>query len=125
MFDPLPPISTKEVCHVDDIPFITITNAEDETLTYLDPKDPGGDVDRLLAFLDGEHYDMISSLQDHDTYCHCIHQHIRKSKMSNNQLYKVENNTLKHHLRIDSQVFYPIILPHILIGHVLDWLIIN
>ena len=40
--------------------------------------------------------------------------------MSNNQLYKIENDTLKHHLQIDSQIFYPIILPHMLIGHVLE-----
>ena len=53
---------------------ITITNAEDETLTYLYPRDPGGDVDRLLALLDGEHYEVISSLQDRDTYCHHILQ---------------------------------------------------
>ena len=43
-------------------------------LTYLDPKDPGGDVNRLLALLDGEHYEVTSSLQDHDTYCHRILQ---------------------------------------------------
>ena len=64
LFDPLPPIAIDEVHHVDDIPIITITNPEDETLTYLDPKDPGGDVNRLLALLDGEHYEVISSLQD-------------------------------------------------------------
>ena len=55
LFDPLPPIATEEICNMDDIPVITITNQENETLTYLDPKDPGGDVDRLLALLDGEH----------------------------------------------------------------------
>ena len=116
MFDPLPTISTEEVCHVDDIPVITITNPENETLTYLDPKDPGGDVDRLLALLDGEHYEVISSLQDRDTYCHRILQQIQKSKISDNQLYKIENDILKHCL----QIFYPIILPRMLIGHVLE-----
>ena len=64
LFDPLPPIHIDEVCHVDDISRITITNPEDVTLTYLDPMDPGGDIDRLLALLDGEHYKVISSLQD-------------------------------------------------------------
>ena len=85
LFDPLPPISIEEICHIDDTPVITITNPENETLTYLDPKDPGGDVDRLLALLDDKHYEVISSLQDHDTYCHHILQQIRKGKMSNNQ----------------------------------------
>ena len=66
LFDPLPPI------HTDDIPEITITNPEDETLTYFDPKDPGGDVDRLLSLLAGEHYEVISSLQDRDAFCDCI-----------------------------------------------------
>ena len=46
----------EDVCHIDDIPEITITNLDKVTLTYFDPKDPGGDVDRLLSLLDGEHY---------------------------------------------------------------------
>ena len=28
VFDPLPPINTEDVCHVDDIPEITITNPD-------------------------------------------------------------------------------------------------
>ena len=64
LFDPLPPICTEDICHVDDIPGITITHPDQVTLTYFDPKDPGGDVDRLLSLLDGEHYEVISSLQD-------------------------------------------------------------
>ena len=98
----------------------TIINPENETLTYLDPKDPGGDIDRLLALLDGEHYEVISSLQDHDTYCHHILQQIWKRRMSDNQLYEIENDILKSHLQIDGQIFYLIILCHMLIGHVLE-----
>ena len=48
LFDPLPPISMGDVYHVDNIPEITITNPDQITSTYFDPKDPGGDVDRLL-----------------------------------------------------------------------------
>ena len=70
------PIATDEVHHIDDMPVITITNPKDETLVFLDPKDPGGDIDRLLTLLDGDHYEVISSLQDCDTYCHCILQQI-------------------------------------------------
>ena len=70
LFDPLPPIGTEDICHVDDIPEITITNPDQVTLTYFDPKDPGGDVDRLLSLLDGKHYEVISSLQDRDNFCH-------------------------------------------------------
>ena len=47
LFDPLPPIGMEDVCHVDDIP--EITNPDEVTLTYFDPKDPGDDVDRLLS----------------------------------------------------------------------------
>ena len=72
LFDPLPPISTEDICHVDGIPVITIINPDQVTLTYLDPKDPGGDIDRLLFLLDGKHYEVISSLQDRDTFCHHI-----------------------------------------------------
>ena len=68
----MPPISTEDICHVDDIPVITITNPDQVTLTYFDPKDPGGDVDRLLSLLDGKHYEVISSLQDRDTFCHRV-----------------------------------------------------
>ena len=74
LFDPQPLISTEEICNTDEMPVITITNPEDETLTSLDPKDPGGDADKLLALLDGEHYEVISSLQDCDTYCHHVLQ---------------------------------------------------
>ena len=28
LFDPLPPIHTDDICHVDDIPEITITNSD-------------------------------------------------------------------------------------------------
>ena len=55
LFDPLLPICTEDVCHIDDIPVITITNPDQVTLTYFDPKDPGGDVDRSLSLLDSEH----------------------------------------------------------------------
>ena len=72
LFDPLPPIHIEDVCHVDDIPEITITNLDQITSTYFDPKDPGGDIDRLLSLLDGEHYEVISSLQDRDAFCHRI-----------------------------------------------------
>ena len=105
---------------MDDMPVITITNPEDETLIYLDPKVNGGDVDRLLALLDGEHYEAVSSLQDRDTYCHHVLQQIRKGKITSGQLYKIEKEILKHHLQIGEQILYPIVSPHMLIGHVLE-----
>ena len=45
LFDPLPPIHTDDIYHIDDIPEITITNPDDETLTYFDPENPGGDTE--------------------------------------------------------------------------------
>ena len=120
LFDPLPPIHVDEVCHVDDIPKITITNPEDVTLTYLDPMDPGGDIDRLLALLDGEHYEVISSLQDEDTFCHRILQQVRKNSLPVEHPYKIENDILKHRLIFNKQTYYPIVLPSMLIGHVLE-----
>ena len=95
LFESLPPISMEEVCNVDDIPLVMITDPDENTLTYLVPKDPGGDTDRLLALIDGEHYEVINSLQDQDTYCHHILNQIRKGKIPNNQLYKVESDILK------------------------------
>ena len=45
LFDPLPPIHIDDIYHIDDIPAITITNPDDETLTYFDPKNPAGDIE--------------------------------------------------------------------------------
>ena len=36
LFDPLPPISTEDVCHIDNIPKITITNLDDSILRTLE-----------------------------------------------------------------------------------------
>ena len=113
MFDPLPPIRTDDIYHVDDILEIIITNLEDVTLTYFDPKDPGGDIDRLLSLLDGEHYEVISYLQDWDTFCHYILQQVCKEKLPVNHLNP-------HHLILNEQTFYPTVLPHMLIGHILE-----
>ena len=107
LFDPLSPISTEEVHLVDDLPVITITNLENETLTYLDSKDPGGDVNRLFALLDGEHYEIISSLQGRDTYSHCILQKICKSKMSDSQLYNIENDIRNVIYRLMAKSSFP------------------
>ena len=120
LFDPLPLIHTDDIYHIDDIPEITITNPEDETLTYFDPKDPGGDVDRLISPLDGEHYEVISSLQDRDAFCHHILQQVCRSKQSVCHSYKIENDILKHCQITNGQLFYPIVLPHMLIGHILE-----
>ena len=120
LFDPLSPIHTDDIYHVDDIPEITITNLEDVTLTYFDPKDPGGDIDRLLSLLDGEHYEVISSLQDWDTFCHHILQQVRKEILPVNHPYKIENDILRHHLILNEQTFYSVVLPRMLIGHVLE-----
>ena len=120
LFDPLPPIHTDDIYHVDDIPEITITDPEDVTLTYLDPKDPGGDIIRLLSLLDGEHYEVISSLQGRDTFCHHILQQVCKEKLPVNHSYKIESDILKCHLILNEQTFYPIVLPRMLIGHVLE-----
>ena len=40
--------------------------------------------------------------------------------MTDNQLYKIENDLLKHHLQVNSQNFYPVVLPRMIIGHVLE-----
>ena len=120
LFYPLLPIHTNDIYHIDDIPEITITNLEDETLTYFDPKNPGGDVDRLLSLLDGEHYEVISSLQDRGAFCHCILQQVCKSKQSVCQSYKIKNDILKCHQSTNGQLFYSIVLPRMLIGHILE-----
>ena len=118
LFDPLPPIHTNDIYHIDDIPEITITNPENETLTYFDTKDPGGDVDRLLSLLDGEHYEVISSLQDRDAFCHRILRQVCKSKQSVCQSYKIKNDILRCCQITNGQLFCPIVLP--CIGHILE-----
>ena len=95
LFDPLPPISVDEVCHIDDIPEITITNPDQITSTYFDPKDPGGDVDRLLSLLDGDHYKVISSLQDQDAFCHRILTQLRRATHLMGHPYIIDNDILR------------------------------
>ena len=63
IFDSLPPISVEEVCTIDLLPSITITDPDIETHLLLDPKDPGGDAERFLELLNHEHYEIVSSLQ--------------------------------------------------------------
>ena len=109
-----------DIYHVDDIAEITITDPEDVTLTYFDPKDPGGYIDRLLSLLDGEHYEVISSLQDRNTFCHRILQRVHKEKLPVNHTYRIKNDILRHCLILNEQTFYPIVLPRMLIGHVLE-----
>ena len=120
LFDPLPPISIEDVCHVDDIPEITITNLDQVTSTYFDPKDPGGDVDRLLSLLDGEHYEVISSLQDQDIFCHRILTQLCKAKHFIGHPYSIDNDILRCRLTLNGQLYYPIVLPCMMIGHVLE-----
>ena len=120
LFDPLPPIHIEDVCHVDDIPEITITNLDQITSTYFDPKDPGGDIDRLLSLLDGEHYEVISSLQDRDAFCHHILTQLRKATHLIGHPYTIDNDILRRRLTLNGQLYYPIVLPHMLIGHVLE-----
>ena len=63
---------------------------------------------------------MISSLQDWDTFCHHILHQLHKEKLPVNHPYNIENNILKHRLILSEQTFYPIVLPCMLIGHVLE-----
>ena len=95
LFDPLPPISIEDVCHMDDVPEITITNPDQITSTYFDPKDPGGDIDRLLSLLDGEHYEVVSSLQDRDAFCHRILTQLRKATHLIGHPYTIDNDILR------------------------------
>ena len=55
-----------------------------------------------------------------DTFCHHILHQIRKGKQSLSHIYKIKSNILKHHLILNGQIFYPIVLPHMMIGHVLE-----
>ena len=61
-------------------------------------------------------------MQDRDAFCHHILQQVHKNKSSVCQSYKFENDILKHHQSINGQLFYPIVLPHVLIGHILELL---
>ena len=90
------------------------------TSTYFDPKDPGGNVDRLLSLLDGEHYEVISSLQDRDNFCHHILRQLRKAKHLVGYPYTIDNDILKRRLTLNGQLYYPIVLPRMMIGYVLE-----
>ena len=51
IFDSLLHISVEEVCPIDLLPSITITDLDNETHLLLDSKDPGGDTERFLELL--------------------------------------------------------------------------
>ena len=59
-------------------------------------------------------------MQDRDAFYHRILHQVRKTKSSVCQTYKIENDMLKHCQSINGQLFYPIVLPHMLIGHILE-----
>ena len=120
IFDSLPPISVEEVCTIDLLPSIMITNLDNETLLLLDPKDPGGDAERFLELLDHEHYEIVSSLQDQDTFCHQILILLRCGKLVDRHMYTIQKDILRRFVTIDNARFLPIVLPRVLIGHVLS-----
>ena len=97
-----------------------ITDPDDETHLLLDPKDPEGDVERFLELLDHEHYEIISSLQDQDTFCHQILTLLRCGKLVDRHMYTIQKDILRRFVTIDNARFLPIVLPRVLIGHVLS-----
>ena len=120
IFDSLPPISVEEVCTIDLPPSITNTDPDNETHLLLDPKDPGGDAERFFELLNHEHYEIVSSLQDQDTFCHQILTLLRRGKLVNKHMYTIKKDILKRIMTIDNAQFLPIVLPCVLIGHVLS-----
>ena len=120
IFDSLLPISVEEVCTIDLLPSITIMNPDNETCLILDPMDPGGDAERFLELLNHEHYEIVSSLQDQDTFCHQILTLFRCGKLVNKHMYTIQKDILRRIVTIDNAQFLPIVLPRALIGHVLS-----
>ena len=120
ILDFLPPISVEEVCTIDLLPSITITDPDNETHLLLDPKNPGGDAERFLELLNHEHYEIVSSLQDQDTFCHQILTLLRHGKLVDKHMYTIKKDILKRIVTIDNAQFLPIVLPCVLIGHVLS-----
>ena len=121
IFDLLPPISVEvEVCTIDLLPSIMITDPDNETHLLLVPKDPGGDAERFLELLDHEHYDIVSSLQDQHTFCHQILTLLRCGKLVDRHMYTIQKDILRRFVTIDNAQFLPIVLPCVLIGHVLS-----
>ena len=102
IFDSLPPISVEEVCTIDLLPSITITDPDNKTHLLLDPKDPGGDAGRFLELLDHEHYEIVSSLQDQDTFCHQILTLLRQGKLADGHMYTIQKDILRRLVTIDN-----------------------
>ena len=90
------------MCTVDLFPCITITDPDNETHLLLDPKDPGGDAGRFLELLDHEHYEIVSSLQDQDTFCHQILTLLRRRKLVDGHMYTIQKDILRTFMTIDN-----------------------
>ena len=95
IFDSLLPISVEEVCTIDLLPSIKITDPDNETHLLLDPMDPGGDANGFLELLNHEHYEIVSSLQDQDTFCHQILTVLRHGKLVDKHMYTIQKAILK------------------------------
>ena len=108
------------MCTIDLLPSVTIMDPDNENHLLLDPKNPGGDAERFLELLNHEHYKIVSSLQDQDTFCHQILTLIRCGKLVNNHMYTIQKDILRRIMTIDNVQFLPIFLPCALIGHMLS-----
>ena len=108
IFDSLPPILVEEVCTIDLLPSITITDPDNEIHLLLDPKNPGGDAERFLELL------------SHDTFCHQILTLLRHGKLINKHMYTIKKDILKRIMTTDNARFLPIVLPHVHIDHMLS-----
>ena len=82
--------------------------------------DPGGDAERFSELLNHEHYEIVSSLQDQDTFCHQILTLLRCGKLVNKHMYTIQKDILKRIVTIDNAQFLPIVLLCVLIGHMLS-----
>ena len=102
IFDSLPPISVEEVCTINLLPSIMITDPDNETHLLLDPKDPGGDAERFLELLDHEHYEIVSSLQAQDAFCHQILTLLRQGKLVDGHIYTIQKDILRRFMTIDN-----------------------
>ena len=47
---------------------------------------------RLLSLLDGDHYEVISSLQDQDAFCHHILTQLRRATQLMGHPYTIDND---------------------------------
>ena len=86
-----------------------------KTHLLLDPRDPGGDAERIMNIMR-----LSVPCRTKTPFCHQILTLLRRGRLVDGHIYTIQKDILRRFMTIDNARFLPIVLPRVLIGHVLS-----